>query len=175
MSNGNEKITNRRHDLLYRCLLSRIYHQKRERFFDMCDGLTKVVALVGGAASIARIASTEQLSIFGAVITLSSALSLVVGYAKRARTHADLAKAFGDLEARIVAEGSLSNERINQCQAEMLRIEMGEPRTLGALVRICQNEIAAARGKHQDIRRVSLWQRLFAHLYDFDMAPKAGN
>lgn len=175
MSSGNDKVRNKRYDLLYRCVLSRIYHQKRERFFDMCDGLTKVIALVGGAASIAKVASTEQLSIVGAVITLSSALSLVAGYAKRARTHADLAKAFGDLEARIVAEGSLTDERINQCQAELLRIEMGEPRTLGALVRICQNEIAAARGKQQDIRHVNLWQRLFAHLYDFDMAPKAKN
>ena len=157
--------------LVYRCWLSRIYHLKRERFFDLCDSLTKTLALIAGAASIAKIFNPDQLLIFGVLITITSALSLVVGYAKKARCHADFAKTFIVTEAKIVEAGVLSREQVDALHAEVIRLEMNEPRTLGALVRICQNEIAVARGNKQDIRPVPFFKRLLAHFYDWELAP----
>jgi len=168
----DDDVWAKRYGVLYRCWLSRIYHQKRERFFDICDNLTKAVAVIAGAASIAKIASPNQLVIVGAIITVTSTISLVVGYAKKARSHADLAKAFIDLEGKILAKGVFDEQQANAFEAEVLRLEMNEVRSLGALVRICQNEIAIARGKHQDVRRVSWTHRLCAHFLDFDMPPE---
>lgn len=155
---------------LFRCRLSRIYHQKRERFYDICDNATKAVALICGAASIAKIAQPGQLVWIGAVITVTSTLSLVVGYSRKSRSHADLAKAFIDLECKIEAKGVFDMEQACAFKAEAIRLEMSEPRTLGALVRICHNEILVAEGKERDVRPVSVWQRVWAHFYDFDMS-----
>ncbi len=92
-----------------------------------------------------------------------------MGYAQKARAHADLAKAFIALEAQIVSKGVFDVPQADLFEADVLRLEMNEPRSLGALVRICQNEIAAARGKVQDIQPVPGWKRWLAHVYDFDM------
>ncbi len=167
--NWLDDVWEKRYHVLYRCWLSRIYHQKRERFFDACDSLTKAVAVIGGATSITQIFSPKQLVITAALITVSSTISLVVGYAKKARAHADLAKAFVALEAQIVSKGVFDAPQADRFEADVLRLEMNEPRSLGALVRICQNEIATARGKVRDIQPVSWWRRLLAHVYDFDM------
>ena len=166
-----DDVWKERYELLYRCWFSRIYHQKRERFFDLCDSLTKTIALVAGAASIAKIFNPDQLLIFGVLITITSALSLVVGYAKKARNHADFARSFILAEAKIVDAGVLSRGQVDALHAEIIRLEMNEPRTLGALVRICQNEIAVARGNKQDIRPVPFFKKLFAHFYDWELAP----
>ncbi len=164
----------RRHGLLSRCWISRIYHQKRERFFDMCDALTKAVSVIGGATTITKLAGPGQgvefMQFVAGAITVTSTASLVVGYAKKARTHADLAKAFADLESRIVAKGVFDDAQADAYQAELVKIEIGEPRSLGALVRICQNELAYAQGHPEMVKRVTWWQRTLAHFYDFDLA-----
>jgi hypothetical protein len=166
----DDEVWTKRYNLLYRSWISRIYHQKRERFFDICDSLTKAVAVGGGAASVAKVLTPSQLVIVAAIITFASTVSLVVGYSKKARSHADLAKAFIEIEGKIVAKGVFDDDQANAFEADILRLEMNESRSLGALVRICQNEVAMARGKTNDVQRVSFWRRVFAHLYDFDMS-----
>jgi hypothetical protein len=161
-----------RSHILFRCRVSRVYHQKRERFYDILDSVTKAVALVGGAASIARIAKPEQLVIVGAIITLTSTLSLVIGYSKKSRSHSDLAKSFIDLECKVIAAGIFNHVQACIFESETIRLEMNESRSLGALVRICSNEIFVAEGKANQVRRISAWQRLWAHFYDFDLSPK---
>src|SRR5260364_362533 len=108
--------------------------------------------------------------IMAALITASATLSLAVGYPKKARAHADLAKAFMALEAQMVGQGVLDMTQAARFEAEILRIEMNEPRALGALVRICQNQMAAVCGKVQDIQAVPWWKWLLAHIDDFDMS-----
>ncbi|GAQ30435.1 hypothetical protein K6V18_06580 [Ralstonia insidiosa] len=166
----DDDVWARRHELLCRCWISRIYHQKRERFFDMCDALTKAVSVIGGAAAITKLAGPDAMVVAAAAITITSTASLVLGYAKKARLHADLAKAFADLESRIVAKGVFDSAQADAFQAEIVKAEVGEPRSLGALVRICQNELAYAQGHPEMVRHVSLWQRLLAHFYDFDLS-----
>ncbi|SOZ12099.1 hypothetical protein [Cupriavidus taiwanensis] len=169
----DDEVWASRHQLLCRCWISRIYHQKRERFFDMCDSLTKAVSVIGGTAAVAKLAGADLMVIAGGLITITSTASLVLGYAKKARTHADLARAFAELESRIVAKGVFDEAQANTYQAEILKIELNEPRSLGALVRICQNELAYAQGHPDMVKPVRWWQRAFAHVYDFDLAVAA--
>lgn len=159
---------------LYACRVSRVYHKKRERFFDYCDGVTKVVALIGGAGSIARATSASPgwLVGIGVAVTVTSSLSLVIGYAKKSRTHADLAKSFIELELKILTAGVADHESVIAFQVATTGLEMNEPRSLGALVRICQNEVLAAEGKKDQMKKVSPFQRVFAHLYDFDLTSE---
>ncbi|MDK3025594.1 hypothetical protein QO239_23650 [Cupriavidus taiwanensis] len=166
----DDEVWASRHQLLCRCWISRIYHQKRERFYDMCDALTKAISVIGGTAAVSKLAGADFMVLAGAAITVTSTASLVLGYAKKARSHADLAKAFTDLEARIVGKGVFDEAQANAFQAEIVKIEIAEPRSLGALVRICQNELAFAQGHPDMVKPVRLWQRLFAHFYDFDLS-----
>ncbi|SDG94134.1 hypothetical protein SAMN05216466_106129 [Paraburkholderia phenazinium] len=91
------------------------------------------------------------------------------GLRGKARLHTDLAKAFVELHSRIVAANVFDEQQAAAFEAEVLRIEVDEPRTLGALVRLSQNEVNMSRG--QPIVPVTFVQRLFAQLYDFDLKP----
>jgi hypothetical protein len=42
----------KRHDALYKAELSALYHQKRERFFELLDKLGKAAAVFGGSAAL---------------------------------------------------------------------------------------------------------------------------
>jgi len=133
---------------IYACRVSRVYHKKQERLFEYCDGVTKVVALVGDAGSIARAtaASPAWLVSIGVMVTITSRLSLVVGYAKKFRIHADLAKSFIELGLKILTAGVVNQETAIAFQAAATGLEMNEPRSPGALVRICQNGVLAVEG-----------------------------
>lgn len=91
------------------------------------------------------------------------------GLRGKARLHTDLAKAFVELQSRIVAADVFDEQQAAAFEAEALRIEVDEPRTLGALVRLSQNEVNMSRG--QPVVPVTFVQRLFAQLYDFDLKP----
>ena len=136
----------------------------------MADSLTKAITLIAGAASIAKLINPGWQLILGVVITITSVLSLVIGYSKKARSHADLAKAFMDIEAKIVTAGILTQEQVDDFLAEILMVEMNEPRTLGALLVICQNEIAEMQGQNKFINPVSFVKRATAHFFDWDMS-----
>ena len=165
-----DDVWKERYTLIYRCWLSRIYHQKRERFFDLADSLTKAITLIAGTASIARVISPGGQLIVGVIITITSVLSLVIGYSKKARNHSDVAKAFMDIEAKIMTAGILTQEQVDNFLAEILRVEMNEPRTLGALMVICQNEIAEMQGEKTFINPVTFVKRVTAHFIDWDMS-----
>src|SRR5260363_382906 len=100
--NWSGDVWEKRDHLFYRCWLSRLYHQKWERFFDVCDRLTQAVAMTGGMTFIVSACSPEHWVIMAALITASATLSLAVGSPQQARAHADLARAFIALVAHIV-------------------------------------------------------------------------
>ena len=157
--------------LVYRCWLSRIYHLKRERFFKFCGGLFIGLGLMTIAASMEQAFATNDLASWLWLVIIIVVLAIPTDYGKKARSHAGLAREFIEIKARIIAADVLSRDQVNSFRTEILRVEMGEPKTLGALVRICQNEIAAALGNWQDIRPVPFFKKLFAHFYDWELAP----
>jgi hypothetical protein len=92
-----------------------------------------------------------------------------MAFADRSRKHAELASSFKKLEREIVAAGERDFVKwdLNQWEAELREIEVGEPPDLSALVRICQNEQALARGDLKHVYRIPWYQRLFAFWFDF--------
>lgn len=90
-------LWDKRHQVLYRVELSALYHQKRERFFEVCDKLAKAVAVIGGSAALAKIGSGYWIVYIAAAITVTSTCSLVFGFSDRARRHAELSRNFASL------------------------------------------------------------------------------
>lgn len=158
----------RRHDVLYRVQLSILYHQKRERFFEVCDKIGKAVAVIGGSAALSKIGA-EAIPWIAAAITVTSTLSLVFGFSERSKRHAELARNFRQLEAEIVAKGERDFTEMDTADwsSKERLIETTEPPALGVLVTICQNELAIAQNQRDKIVPIDFGKRLLAHLYDF--------
>ncbi len=165
-------LWNRRHAALYRIELSALYHQKRERFFDFCDRGAKVVSIVGGSAALYKLGTDEVVAIAAALITVVSALSLVLGFGEKARRHSELARNFKQMQAEMlrVGERDYTEDNLRDWEARTALLEASEPASLGVLVRICQNELASARP--DGVRRpVGVLRWPLAHLLDLPL-PK---
>lgn len=171
MDQEADYLWNKRHDVTYRVELSALYHQKRERFFDLCEKLSKVTALVGGSAALYKVASHDAVSVIAGVITIASAFSLVVGFSEKARRHAELVRSFKQIQADILRKGDrdVDEADVSEWAARVASLEASEPPALGALVRICQNEIAGAQGG--EVRAIGWWRRPLAHLVDVGLPP----
>lgn len=161
----------KRHDVLCRVQISVLYHQKRERFFDVLEKLAKAVAVIGGSAAFARIGGAEAMPYVAAAITVTSTVSLVFGFSERSRRHADLARGFRQIEADIAAKGErdFAEPDVTGWVARTISLECGEPPALGALVTICQNELAAAQGQREMIVPLPLWKRMLAQVVDLSV------
>src|SRR5260363_163411 len=120
--NWSGDVWEKRDHLFYRCWLSRLYHQKRERFFDVCDRLTQAVAMTGGMTFIASACSPEHWVIMAALLTASATLSPAVSCPKKGRAHADLDKECRDREARRGGQGVLGRTKAERSEAERWRM-----------------------------------------------------
>lgn len=160
-----------RHDTLYRAELSKLYHRKREKFFDAADRLGKFVTVVAGAAAVATLVGDQWRAVLAAIASLAGALSLVFGISERARRHADLASQHGQLIADIVGVGErdFTEDDIKRWCAKLALIEAGEPKTLSALTRQCQNELAVARDQPDMVFPLPWHERLFIQVLSFDV------
>lgn len=172
-SEDADYLWGKRHSVLYRLELSALYHQKRERFFDLCDKLAKVVAIVGGSAALYKVADEGALVWIAATITIASALSLVMGFSEKARRHAELTRSFKQIQADALrcGERDFTEADIADWAARVAALEASEPPALGVLVRICQNELARAADADASVKPVG-WRWLVAHLLDVPL-PQA--
>lgn len=163
----------KRHSILYRIELSVLYHQKRERFFEVCDKLAKAVAVIGGSAAFASFAGENGVKTIAAIITVSSTIALVFSLSDRSRRHAGLSRDFRQLESEIVGRGErdFTEDDIKTWDAKTRLLETDEPAALSALVTLCQNELAIATGNAGRVVRVPLHQRLLAHFFNFTPRP----
>jgi len=161
----------RRHALLYRVELSVLYHRKRERLFDTVDRTAKVLALVAASAALTRLTGDGR-GYMGAaaLVAATSAVSLVFSLSERARRHAELAKSFAELGADLTGKGELrfTDDDLDRMDAKIRLLEAAEPATLGALVQLCQNQIATAQNQPDLVVPISWLRRMFAHIWDFD-------
>lgn len=162
-----------RHNVKYSAELSSLYHQKRERFFDLFDKLGKAIAVIGSSAVIAKITDPSSLYYLAAAITVTSTLSLVFSFSERARRHSELSAKFKDLLATIAVAGErdFKESDLNAWKAKVLQLEMTEPPALGTLVVLCQNELALARGQTEMVHPVGWFKSRLAHFIDL---PAAG-
>jgi len=168
----------KRWDVLWRVWISHTYHRKRERFFDTWDRIFKAVAVIGGSAALAKLGNVpafkdlggpEALAWIALGITVTSTISLVFGFAEKARRHADLASQFKKMEADIYRAGDsdFSDAEAATWQARVAEIEVAEPATLYALTQLCERELNIAKGHPERGPKLSLFKRLFAQLWSF--------
>lgn len=164
-----EYLWKRRDLVLQRVELSVLYHQKRERFLSLVDRATKLIAIAGGSAAVARVGGENAVVWIGAIIAGTSALALVAALSDRARLHAELAGAFKRLDADMAAHGprDFTEPDLNRWEGRSREIEVGEPPALAALVRLCQNEQAWAAGRPDSMVKLRWHERAFAQYLDF--------
>lgn len=167
----NPEITVRVHNLLFGVRRSIRYHSRRRMFFDRWQTVTSAVSVVFGSATVATIlgANSPKFAVMAAVVvTFASAVDLVVGTAKAARDHSDLAKRFIGLEQAINGTQELDEKTMTQLENSRLDIEKDEPPVLRVLDTLCHNELLRAMGyDHDDFKRVAWYQRVFAQFFDF--------
>ena len=103
------------------------------------------------------------------MVTLFSAIDLVVGTSKMARLHEFLARRFIDLEKKIISipQEQFSANDFNQLTTERLDIEADEPPVKQVLDSLCQNELLRSMGYgREEFVHVAIYQRLFAQFFD---------
>lgn len=165
-----------RHDALYRCQLSTRYHRRRERFFDWMDRATSAIALIGGSAAFAAATAARLgvVQIAAIAVTSAAAISLVLGFADKARRHAALAESYKRIEAEILRAGDYdyTEQQINAWRARIAETEAGEPPALRSLIVLCQNDIAAAANQHDKVTALVWYKRWFAQMVDFEINDK---
>lgn len=157
-----------RQEALYDAELSALYHQKRERFFELLDKFSKAAAVIGGSAALWKIADTGTVEIIAMVITVTSTLSLVFSFSDRSRRHAELAVGFRLISAEIAAKGkrNATEDDINSWKGKIHTSEAKEPPALAALVTLCRNELALAEEQPHIVRRQAFWVRWLVHFFD---------
>ncbi|MBF0436748.1 MAG: hypothetical protein HQL77_15435 [Magnetococcales bacterium] len=147
------------------------YHNRRRMFFDRWRVTTSAISVVFGSAAIVSISgmSNTRIATFSAVIvTLFSAVDLVVGTAKAARDHADLARRFISLEQEINNSPAIDQESLIRLTNTRLDIEKDEPPVLRVLDTLCHNEMLRSMGFGKEkFIKVGLFQRIFSQFFDF--------
>lgn len=158
----------KRHDAFYKAELSALYHQKRGRFFDLCDKLGKAVSVIGGSATLWKIGSPDVVSMIAGIITLTSAFSLVFSFSERSRRHAELARNFRQIIYEITAKGERDyiESDINTWMSKLCALDATEAPSLSVLTIMCQNELAIARGESKSVHPLNLFERMFVHIFD---------
>lgn len=148
------------------------YHSRRRKFFDFWDKFTTFCSLIFSSTATYGVLSTNETVtlISGAIVTILSSLSLVIGFSNKARDHFDFIKQYSLLE-RMSTRDSLSEMLLRKITDEKLSIESTEPPILRVLNEMCWNEEAKAQGiKSECWKKIEWYQRLFSSF--FDVSPE---
>lgn len=144
------------------------YNARRRAFFDRLDQLTNMLAVIFGSAAVYGVLDADHHNvalIASGVVTVISAINLVVGSSQRARKHDDLARQFTALEREMIGEES--EGRLLDMKRKRLEIEAEEPPVMHVLNCICHNEQMRAEGyPAEDMATIQWWQRLFSQIID---------
>ncbi|XYJ11793.1 hypothetical protein ACSUZJ_07330 [Telluria sp. B2] len=134
-----EYLWNRRFDLRMRVIMNRMYYQERQRIFEFREGLVKVTSLLGASAAFAKVADPQVVQWCAAVITGTSAASLVFGFGTKARDSAKRSSEWALVERDIEARGERAFDEadLNKWAARCNELEAGEPAANSALLEKC--------------------------------------
>ncbi len=170
MAKTNSKTIEAERDLLFGVRRSVRYHNRRRAFFDRLHIVTSTVSVVFGSATVFILFSNLNplfAAIAATIVTMFSAIDLVIGTATRARLHSDLSRRFIGLEKEIISAGNLNKKEVDSFTAQRLEMEADEPPVLRVLDSICHNELMRAMGhKKEKLLKIKWYQRLFAPLMD---------
>ncbi len=169
-------VSQEHHKLLFGIRRSVRYHDRRRGFYEQFHQIVLFFGLLLGSATIGLFAgesgSDWPLSVKllpAVIVTILSAVDLVVRSSQKAWLHADLCRKFTELEIRLQSKDALDSEAlITEITQERLRIEATEPPNLRVLDTLCHNELLRAMGYVSDQQvRVNFMQRWLAHFFDF--------
>lgn len=168
MNDGDRKyLWQRRHEAIEKAEVSALYHQKRERFFELLDKYTKATSLLCGSAALWKITDQRVVEVMALLITFLSALSLVFSFSERSKRHAELARGFCLVAGDIVKLGrDFLDADVNRWNESLYKLDASEPPALAALVVMCQNEIALAKDQPGAVIPQNICVRLLAHFFD---------
>ncbi|ONR83108.1 hypothetical protein A8E19_35045 [Burkholderia cenocepacia] len=158
------------HNQLFDIRRSIRYHNRRRAFFDRLDQMTNMLSVIFGSTAVYGVLEQQYKAVAlvaAGLVTVLSAINLVVGSSQRARAHADFARQFIGLEKRMAL--SVPDESVLLAvRSERLTIEAEEPPALHVLNVMCHNEQMRAMGYADDqLAKVGFWQRMFSQLFDF--------
>lgn len=175
-----EQIQDRLHALLFAVRRSIRYHNYRRRFFESLATLVQLVTVICGSATVFAVISGWGVAVYvAAMVTVLSAINLVVSPTRKSILHADLAKRFIDLENAINGVVEMDEQQLRDFTQQRLKIERDEPPVLRVLDSLCHNEEARAEGYgEEDFVRISAVQRLLAQFADIGsekIKPKAAS
>ena len=159
-----------RHELLFSIRRSVRYHNRRRMFFERLSRIITFLSLLGGSATVAAVLAKlgePWILGFAILVAVSAAADLVIGTAKSARLHNDLARQFIVVEKQIVTASPFSQEILHHLTSQRLDIEQQEPPVLRVLDTLCHNELLRAMGyDRQHFKMVKWYQRWFAQFMD---------
>lgn len=139
--------------------MNRMYYQERQRIFEFRDGIVKVIALLAGSVAFSRIADPRVVQWCAAIITVSSAASLVFGFGTKARDSAKRSSEWTLLERDIEARGerSFDEDDLSKWAARCNELEAGEPAGHPGLLERCNLRACEVMGSTPG--KLTLWQR----------------
>jgi hypothetical protein len=146
------------------------YHNRRRAHFDRINNLSSFVSVLFSSAAIASLLASGGrafLLVAAALVSLVSAVNLVVGASRRAREHSDFAKRFVILERDLAGVSNPTDEDIRRWTQRRLDIEADEPPVLKVLDSICHNEQVRSMGYDaQQYVPITRLQRALAQFKD---------
>ena len=152
------------------------YHDRRHGFHERFHAAVIFFAMVGGSATVVAFGTAigeslplELRLLPAALVTVLSAIDLVVGTMRKAWLHADLKRRFIEIERDALRAGAdAPDEVLLELEARRLQVETDEPPVLRVLDAICHNELLRAEGYPRDRQvPIGFWQRRFAQFFDF--------
>lgn len=154
------------------------YHMRRGAFFLRWSRFTAFVGVVFGSATITSLISGSSPYLVGGsaiMVTLASAVDLVVGTSQRSWLHNDLRKRYLDLEAILqVREAELTLQEIRDMRGKIRGIEAEEPPTMPALEVLARNDVIRAiypkPKADEHVSKIGWFKRATAQWFDWDMS-----
>lgn len=170
-----DKIDDDLHALTFyvqRCIR---YHMRRSAFFMRWGRFTAFVGVVLGSAAAAALMSSAPKLITAScalLVTLASAVDLVVGTSQRAWLHNDLRKRYLEIEAEIVANYEPSAQWMRELHGRIRRIEADEPPTMPALELLARDDVIRSLYPREEaieyLCKLHWFKRFTAHWFDWD-------
>lgn len=161
-----------RYNLFFAIRRSIDYHSRRQQFFDRLHTYTSGVTVVLSSATIYAIFKESSVGILIAgVVTVLTAIDLVVGYTRKSCLHNYLARKFIDLHKKLIAINpkEFTDENLRELTLERLNLEAEEPPKKRILDSICHNDLLRADGitEKKEYVRLTGTQRFWAQFFDY--------
>jgi hypothetical protein len=143
-----ERIDREWYDLGFYVQRNIRYHMRRGAFFLRWGRFTAFVGVMFGSAAVSSLLADADPRLTAAaavIVTLSSALDLVVGTGQQAWLHNDLRKRYLEIEGEMLLLAPAEQaERIREFKGRIRKIEADEPPTLPALELIARDDVIRA-------------------------------